>query len=160
MVNGKKRDGYTLVELITVVVIIGLLTLASLPAFNNMRKGARLKASARRVTSALRYARRLAITMNSIYSVVFNQTNNTFGVINGFSGSDTIEKRFSLDETISFDSDGYPIKNFPNDIVQFKPNGSAKRKGTIWIKSTDGSYFHITVVNTSGRTRIYPGATH
>lgn len=63
--------GFTLLELILVLVIIGLLTSLVTPAITSL-SGLKLKAATRRIAAGLRYARSQAVTTGSDYQVVFN----------------------------------------------------------------------------------------
>lgn len=63
--------GFTLIELILVLVIIGLLTSLIVPAITSLT-GLKLKAATRRVAAGLRYARSQAVTTGSDYQVVLN----------------------------------------------------------------------------------------
>ena len=63
--------GFTLIELILVLVIIGLLTSLIVPAITSLT-GLKLKTATRRVAAGLRYARSQAVTTGSDYQVVLN----------------------------------------------------------------------------------------
>lgn len=55
------RSGFTLVELILVVLIIAMASAIAVPSFVNSIKGARLRTSARKVVSTNKYARSMAV---------------------------------------------------------------------------------------------------
>lgn len=54
--------GYSLAEMLTVIAMIGVLTLVTVPAFMNFYQQGKVKASMRNFTSDIRRARALAIT--------------------------------------------------------------------------------------------------
>lgn len=54
--------GYSLVEMLVVIAIIGVLALISVPSFMSMRNSAKMKAAMRTFTTDLRSVRQLAIT--------------------------------------------------------------------------------------------------
>jgi prepilin-type N-terminal cleavage/methylation domain-containing protein len=60
--SARFQRGYSLVELLTVMAIIGALSLVTVPAFMNYSKTARLKNSLRQVSSDVRAARQRAVT--------------------------------------------------------------------------------------------------
>ena len=62
--NAQKRSqaGYSLAEMLTVVAIVGVLALVTVPSFMNYYNSNKVKASMRSFTSDLRTARTLAIT--------------------------------------------------------------------------------------------------
>lgn len=64
------QRGYSLVELLTVMAIVGVLSLVTVPAFMNYSKTARLKNSLRQVSSDVRAARQRAVTRSAFVRLV------------------------------------------------------------------------------------------
>ena len=94
--------GFTLIELILVLVIIGFLTALVTPAITSMT-GLKLKGAARRTAAGLRYARSQAIATGCDYQVVFNFEKGEMSIEpleerEVFQGADT--------EWEAYDSDG------------------------------------------------------
>src|SRR6476660_1782581 len=58
----QKSGGFSLIEMLVVVAIIGVLSLISVPAFMNFRRTADFKAGMRNFTTDLRNARAAAIS--------------------------------------------------------------------------------------------------
>lgn len=56
------QSGFSLIEVLTVLAIIGVMALVSVPAFVSMMHSSRLKSSLRQLTSDLRGARQVAVT--------------------------------------------------------------------------------------------------
>ena len=67
-----RRNGFTLIEIILVVVISLILMGVSLPYFAHAYKGSKLKAAARTVNRMARYARSMAIMRETTMTVVLN----------------------------------------------------------------------------------------
>ena len=72
--------GYTLVELLIVVTIVGLLATVILPTLNSASGAVSLEAMARTLAADLRIARHSAVQYNTSYSVTLNLTNNSYTV--------------------------------------------------------------------------------
>jgi prepilin-type N-terminal cleavage/methylation domain-containing protein len=70
--RGSRRGGFTLIEIILVVVISLILMGVSLPYFAHAYKGSKLKAAARTVNRMARYARSMAIMRETTMSIVLN----------------------------------------------------------------------------------------
>ena len=61
----KNQRGYSLMEMLVVVAIIGVLMLVTIPNFINMRKSTIVKGGLRQFTNDLRVARQRAVTASS-----------------------------------------------------------------------------------------------
>lgn len=173
------RSAFSLMELLVVMAIMSMLTLASMPAFSGYLKGARLKGASRQIASAMRHARALAITNRKNYMVVFAidaaDTAKLYKAFKIYQFDDgTIEDWIYLPETIAIDnsgqstilSDTYTMP-FPDDSdsdgtnsvakAEFKPNGGITQSRTIRVKSSvDATQFQeITYLNTTGRVKVF-----
>jgi prepilin-type N-terminal cleavage/methylation domain-containing protein len=71
MNSGKCKSGFTLVEMLTVLVIVGIMVTLALPAVTNLMKSGGVSAAARHVSNTLNLARQYAITHRTKTRVVF-----------------------------------------------------------------------------------------
>ena len=69
--QARTQRGYSLVEMLVVVALIGIFTLVAVPNFLSLYNSSRIKASARTLTASLRNARQLAISGNQRTKVSF-----------------------------------------------------------------------------------------
>ena len=67
----RQRISFTLVEMLAVVVIIGMLVVAGIPAFMRISTAGSLNSSLRQVSNALALARQYAITQRTTTRVIF-----------------------------------------------------------------------------------------
>lgn len=72
------QNGFTVTELLLVLVIIGVLSAISMPALKGFAATRRLKSSAYMLRSLLMFARDMAITDRTTYLVVFNLDNGQY----------------------------------------------------------------------------------
>lgn len=73
-----KQKGFTLVEVITVVAIIGILSAIAVPNFLSWLPNMRLKAAARDLYSNMQKIRMVAIKTNQSQAIVFDTANNKY----------------------------------------------------------------------------------
>lgn len=66
-----RKAGFTLIELLLVLVIIGVMAAISVPSFVRSMQGNRLRAAARTVAAAGRYARSMAVLHQRPVAVTF-----------------------------------------------------------------------------------------
>ena len=140
------RYGFTLIELIIVLAIIGTVISISVPFVSNFLFRANLESSAEDIVSTLRWARRLAITKRKEYMVIFDPQRGKYwlqdkeGNIEG--------ERHSLQENIVFadpelnkmqEEDGIVEFDNPDDSgISFYPQGTAE-SGSIYLRGKETS---------------------
>jgi prepilin-type N-terminal cleavage/methylation domain-containing protein len=67
----KKNSGFTLVELMVVIAIIGIVALIAAPNFARIQRQARLRSACQRTAQHLKQIRERAISTNSTYQIIF-----------------------------------------------------------------------------------------
>lgn len=70
--RSQSQSGFTITELLLVLVLIGVLSAISMPALKGFTSTRRLKASAQSLRNLLTFARDMAITDRAAYLVVFD----------------------------------------------------------------------------------------
>lgn len=76
MKDRRRSDGMSLVEMLTVVAIIGLAAAITMPAFETYRRKEALKVAAREIAGQLRLARSLAISRSRNVGVRFAKSDS------------------------------------------------------------------------------------
>ena len=61
----RKLQGFTLLELMVTVIILGIITAFAAPSFNNLLRDTRIDANTSKVRSALTYARSEAVNLST-----------------------------------------------------------------------------------------------
>lgn len=132
--------GITLLELLSVIVIVGILAAMAVPRFQIAMERFSFNSANRRLVSTLRLARSYAMANKAHYGVYFNGTFNNSGEGN------TLKYTLFLDvidpEKFRFDTNDSVIRvdtltpgvtymdtDLDNDVVIFLPNGSARFTG-------------------------------
>ena len=84
----KSHTGFTLVEMLIVVTILGILASVVLPSMNSTSSVIGLEAAARTMAADLRIARQSAVQYNSTYAVTMNLSANSYQIV--FTGTGTV----------------------------------------------------------------------
>jgi type IV fimbrial biogenesis protein FimT len=160
--------GYSIVEILVVVAIIGIMSLVTVPAFMNYQRSASIRASMRSFASDIRNCRQRAISRNSEVRLELDSSNiyrfyekpnaGTWGALNGFSGTGPGSNFKKLDNGVTFSANTFDDldSNSKKDVV-FRPDGTVNLgsgTGTVTLlspwKNISQNQFLVTVT-TSGK---------
>lgn len=131
-----KDKGFTLVELMFVVLIFGLMMLVSIPGFGRFLQTWKLRGEVDRMASAMRTARSAAIMKNVESVFTFNTNQRTYFYyedLDGDSQRDANEYRsatHTLPAGIIFR--GHTLNG---TTITFGPRGNASENGTITLQN-------------------------
>jgi type II secretion system protein H len=156
----QKVAGFTLIEMMVAIVILGVLAAMAGPSFSSWIPKMKLKAEAREKLNYLRQARSRAIAENSQYGIYFNTGNSEIIFF-----KDITNPQLNLYEAGSDSIIGAPIESesnvlfdnstLTNNVVIFYPNGSASTSGQIELHDSGSACLHtITVLASTGRVRL------
>ena len=156
----KQKQGFTLLELLTVMVIIGIIAAMAMPNFDLSIKKIRFKSASNTVISGLRLARSAAISQKIQHGVNFDADNNVISVFKDetnpagftFDASDSV----IFQDTLSSGFEGI-MTSFTDDMVFFFPDGRASSTGAIngsnqWGEAS--ANVQISVLAATGRIKV------
>ncbi len=152
-----KNAGFTLIELIIVISMIGILTLIALPSFKQWQANAEYRKAAREVASALRLAKGRSITKNREYEVSINLATDVYliregGRATGSTSWTVISSGLDVPESVDLRG-GDCTENTSTDFaLQFNPNGTTETTGyNVCIMDKSGNQRYVVSVNRMGR---------
>ena len=183
MFRSHKESGFTLVELMTVIGIIGILLAIAVPGVMSWLPSYRLRAAAQDMVGNFQKARLEAIKRNALCSVVFNQPVDgvTYDYIVFIDDPDNDEERYvDYDDgeeiiemvrwqdyrSVDFDTDEgggdgltFPQNDDGRPALAYKPNGLTRSNsgalvpGSVFLVNTKGVKRRI-VISSVGNIRI------
>jgi len=151
-------EGFTLIEVMVVVAIMGILIAVALPPFVNWRNSLGYRQTARGMTATLREAKSLAITRNVQQMVVFKPNSSSYRLLEGNRAYNTQESGWTpvlkqeIPATLTMGG-GQDGTSQANVSVQFNPNGTSRffdRKGyrsysTVTVNAGTAAQYQITM---------------
>lgn len=161
MKNRKKRDvqadaGFTLMELMTVIAIIAILSTIAIPGFIQWRQSSKLSSATRNLTTDLSLARMHAIKSyhpgSAGVKVIFGTSGYTIFI------DDNNDNTVDAGEEVLKDID-YPAgvsmsgSTFTGNRTVFTRTGTVSPAGTVSLNQGGGTLVRV-VVSTVGRIRV------
>ena len=154
----KRRGGFTLVELMVVIVIFGIMTAVALPGFNKFMRAMDLNNQVQVIATQMRVMRQRAITENNTYRLWYDWFNRSFGWWDDDNS----------DFTFVFGEQWAPAQPEPawisvansatNPMTQFwttfNPDGTASQSFTLIFSNSDGYSRTISIIRPTGMVTV------
>lgn len=153
--GGRPAAGYTLVELLVVLAILGLITAIALPMFTGVLPGAELKSAARNLGADMRYARSRAIAGNREVTLSVDLVARRYA-ISGEARERSLPEELTIDVlTARSELEGGDALRPRRASIRFFPDGSSTG-GRVSL-SRGGRTYHVGVDWLTGRVKVVDG---
>ena len=153
------NSGFTMLEMMIIVVIIGILATIAIPSFSRVMPRLEVRAQARNTLNYLRLARSRAISEAAQFGVhidtdageyimfkdIVNPSSFTFDA-----GDSIVVGPETIDPDVIMTS-----SSFSNNTIIFLPTGGASESGNFVFNLSDGgSRYTVSVLGSTGRSKL------
>jgi len=154
-----KRNGFTLVEMMIVIAIMGVLFAIAIPQWNRYEQNADLKTAARNIAADIADMRTRAITERLTYTMTFNTAGNNYQIARLQNPGSSTFNNVGDARNISNSGRGHAINmtgasfsGGPANRLRLDVRGTTNN-GSISLENARNSTATITV-NITGRTHV------
>lgn len=164
-----KDRGFTLVELVIVLVLLSLSVALVTPSLSRFAKRVELKSTAQKISGILRYFRSESIQKGRVYQVLFDpdlrevrvQALEEEGKGEGEKEEGeqkVLKKSYFLPDGIQMKDVKIPTPEFPTDVptIEFYPNGGSNG-GSVILEAQDQKGYRIRVHFITGMVEVEEG---
>jgi len=140
--TGENESGFTLIELIIIIAIIGVTAAVAIPGYISMLPDWRLKGAARDLYSNMQKARVEAVKRNERWAIKFDSGRNTYTLCSSWVSSSD----YFAEETVSLADYSNGIKfqsiTYGSDTVVFNPRATGNM-GYAYLDNEKNTEFRV-----------------
>lgn len=134
------NQGSMLIDLLVALGIIALLSTIAIPYIKKYQPNLKLHATARNLTTDIRYAQQLTVTEQKVHLVNFDKIHNKYEILKIDAATTTI-KSVSLDSEVSFKE----ITGLTDNQIFFNFYGGVSQAGQIILTNLNNAAATINV---------------
>jgi len=160
--------GYSLLEALTVLVVMAIITSFAVVVYGSYRRAARARSAAQQFEALFGTARTLAINQNAHFQAVLDLGNSGLWIDQVDSLGQVITPKITTPEAWS--AYVHPVELFINGLpyptglarIQFHPNGTSDAARIVLLSEgadsrSTGELLTVKLFSSTARTRTYPG---
>ena len=146
----KREEGFTLIEVIIIVLIIGLAATALLPSLITAGSSGDIERTAQIILAEFSLAQQTAVATGNRCRIEFYRNGESFRLFLPVNS-----RRVRLPEGVKIVYNNFPLTdNSAYHLLSFNRNGAPNRAGTIGLRDGQGNRLYIIVNLATGRMRI------
>jgi len=161
-----KDKGFSLIELVVVLILIGLTTVLVYPSFSRVSQAVAIKAAAQKISGILRYCRSEAVHRGEVYQVLFDtelrevriQTVAEEQAEEKNLAERKVIKKYRLPEGLELKELNIPSGQHPAEIpaIEFYPRGGSNG-GSVILEGRSQKGFKIKIHFLTGIVEVDEG---
>jgi len=164
----KRKGGFTIVELVVALAIMGIAVSAAIPGFSRWLPGYRLKSAATELYSNFHLAKMRAVRDNAQWAIYFDPNFDAYQVRygTGVDGAYSDPGGFAVDKTVILANYGTGIcfghgnatgdlgggwdddVTFLSNTVVFNPRGMANAQGYVYLQNDKNATYAVGALTT------------
>ena len=156
-----KNKGFSLIEVMVVLILISLSMFLATPLFSGLSKTVELKGAVKKVSAILRYCRSEAVNQGKVYQVLFDPDLREVRVQpieekeEEGAKDKSNQKSYTLPKGVDIREVKAESPLYPSDysVIEFYPNGGSNG-GTIRLDSQDRKGYRIKIDFLTGVVKI------
>ena len=150
MINARKTQGFTLIELMIIIALLAIIISIAVPNFTQFIRNNNVQAKADELNSFLHYARAQAIAKRKPYQVVFNNVDTQI----------TLNQKGQATERHMEVNTAQAIgrgKGSAKTVVEYLPSGAVSAEGSLSVcYDNEAANGYVIEIRASGLTQRYP----
>lgn len=167
-IRARSSAGFTLLEIMTVVVIMALLATMAIAVYSNQRRALRSRLSAKQIETLFSTARTLSINQNAHFQAVLDLATSGLWIDQVDADGSPVSYKITTPETMSSYVQVVDVSvngtAYTGGVVRihFRPNGTSESARIVLLNEGGdsrgpGEYYTIKLYGPTARSRIYPG---
>ena len=155
--HDQRSHGFSLIELIVVLVIVSLLTALATPSLTKTLQRMELKTAAKKISAILRYCRSESVNKNQITLASFDTEAHLLSILSAELGEEksTLERSYPIPQEVEVGKIevGKTLIETSHPSFEFYPNGGSNG-GSAVIRREQGGAFFIQVDFLTGSVKV------
>lgn len=147
-----RSGGFTLLELVVVILILAVMALAVAPIIGQVIGGVGIKSEALQLSEDIRYTQHKALSEGQMFRLMLNTSTKQYQVYPLDDTAD-IRKEIAMGDTVAGISSTFPTDESITYIT-YLPTGSPSQAGTITLTNDSGGTISVIVALGTGRVRV------